>query len=315
MHFQQPQQASCLSIQFFENNMFGKKDKESTENSTPKEGTEPITQPFPTPGDTGAIVKDAAPYQVGSSSSIGMQREINEDALFTLSLNLVSNNTNLPLGLYIVADGMGGHQHGERASNVAVRAMADQILSKVLPQILEDFSETPSESIGEIMETGIHSAHQAIIHHAPGGGTTLTGMLLLGEKITICHIGDSRAYKINQQGEMQQLTTDHSVVRRLEELGQITSDEAAIHPQRNVLYRALGQTESVNAEIFSTPIQKGGYYLICSDGLWGLVPEVEMKKVIAASDSPQMASEELIRLANEAGGSDNISVILVKLPA
>jgi protein phosphatase len=298
-------------------NLFDRKDKDNSEGSIPEEGTEPITRPNLSPGEAKPVPVKApkrASYHVGSASSIGILREHNEDALFTLTTNLISNNTSFPFGLYIIADGMGGHQYGERASNVAVRAMSDQILAKVLPQFLEMQSAQSNESIGEIMEAGVHSAHQAIGQHAPGGGTTLTGMLLLEEQITICHIGDSRAYKIDQQGQIQQLTTDHSVVRRLEELGQITPDEAAVHPQRNVLYRALGQSESVEAEIFSAPIQKGGYYLTCSDGLWGLVPENEMTAIIAASGSPQQASEKLLDAANAAGGPDNISVIIVELP-
>lgn len=294
---------------------FDKRDQGNIDRSTSEEAT---TQPSPKPEGSGTLGTDkgqqGAAYQVGSASSIGMQRDLNEDALFTLTTNLISNNTNQPFGLYIVADGMGGHQHGERASNVAVRAMADQILEKVLPNFLESGTESSPASIPQIIEAGIRSAHKAIMQHAPGGGTTLTGMLMLDDQITICHIGDSRAYKIDQNGKMHQLTTDHSVVRRLEELGQITPDEAAVHPQRNVLYRALGQTESVDAEMISNPSQDGESYLICSDGLWGLVPDNKMTAVIRGSNSPQQASEELIELANAAGGPDNISVIIVKLP-
>lgn len=284
--------------------------------SVPEEGTEPISSPNHPPVSKSIPHEElkGAAYLVGSATSIGRQRDHNEDALFTLTTNLISDNTVSPFGLFIVADGMGGHQYGERASNVAVRAMSGHILAKVLPAFLGIQEEKLEVSIEDIMEAGIKAAHQEIMRHAPGGGTTLTGMLFYEQIITICHIGDSRAYRIDHHGQVQQLTTDHSVVRRLEELGQITSDEAAIHPQRNVLYRALGQTEYVEAEMVSVPIEKDGYYLICSDGLWDSVPDNEMVDIITASNSPQQASENLLIAANSAGGPDNISVIIIQLP-
>lgn len=132
--------------------------------------------------------------------------------------------------------------------------------------------------------------------------------------MTIAHIGDSRAYEIQPSGEMKLLTTDHSLVKRLEDLGQITSDEAASHPQRNVLYRALGQVESINAEVISSPVPKSGNLVICSDGLWGLVSDEEIAAMVLSTDSAQQASKNLVEAANAAGGPDNISVIVIRMP-
>lgn len=133
--------------------------------------------------------------------------------------------------------------------------------------------------------------------------------------MTVAHIGDSRAYVILPDEEMNQLTTDHSLVKRLEDLGQITSDEAATHPQRNVLLRALGQAESIDAEVISLATPKSGHLIICSDGLWGLVSDEEIAETVSSSDSPQQACDELVEAANAAGGPDNISVIVIRMPA
>ena len=156
--------------------------------------------------------------------------------------------------------------------------------------------------------------HQAILEQAPGGGSTLTALLILNDKLNLVHIGDSRAYHISSEGTPKVLTTDHSLVQLLQDLGQITSDEAAVHPQRNVLYRALGQAEKIDEEIITSPLPSSGYLVICSDGLWGLVPDNEMVKIITSADSLQQACQKLIQAANNAGGPDNITVIIIQIP-
>ena len=252
-------------------------------------------------------------FTVGLVNSIGLQREHNEDALFAMTTYLISNNSSLPFGLYIIADGMGGHLHGEKASEVAVHAMAIGVISKLLPSIQDAPIGNPSDTVQDIMKEGVQASHQAIIEQAPGGGSTLTGILLLGDQMTIAHIGDSSAYAIDAQGTVNLLTTDHSLVKRLVELGQITSDEAAIHPQRNVLYRALGQAEMVDADLINASIPRSGYLVLCSDGLWGLVPDDEIANIISSASSPQSASQSLLEAANDAGGPDNISVIIIEI--
>jgi len=250
----------------------------------------------------------------GCGQSIGRQREHNEDAVFTLTTMLASDNTQIPFGLYIVADGMGGHQHGEIASGVAARAMASHIISRVYLPLFSLPAEPPTDSLQEIMQEGILEAHRAILKHAPGGGTTLTAAIMIGNQMTIAHVGDSRAYTVHPDGFMQPLTRDHSLVKRLEELGQITSEEAAIHPQRNVLYRALGQGEPFEPEVGTFPLTHSGYLLICTDGLWGSVPEAKISEIILANPILEVACQKLLDAANEAGGPDNISAILVKMP-
>jgi protein phosphatase len=210
---------------------------------------------------------------------------------------------------------MGGHEHGEEASGVAVRAMAGYVTSKLYSPLMELPPESPGESIQQVMQDGIQSAHRTIVQHAPGGGTTLTALLILGEQMTIAHVGDSRAYAFHLDKRIQVLTRDHSLVNRLVELGQLTSAEAVAHPQRNVLYKALGQGEPVDAEVISAPLPRSGFLMLCSDGLWGVIPDDQITDIIFSSQSPNQACQDLVTLANEAGGPDNISVILLQLPA
>lgn len=261
-----------------------------------------------------SVLKSFSPPQliVGSGQSVGKQRDHNEDSLFTFSITIGNGSNSQPLGLFIVADGMGGHQYGEVASNVAARTVASYLIRKFHP-VIADASVVLDEPIQEIMQNAVREAQRAVTKAAPGSGTTLTAALVLGQQMTIAHVGDSRAYSIQPNGQVSLLTRDHSLVRRLEELGQITSDEAAIHPQRNVLYRALGQGDFLEADIFTAPFPQPGYLFICSDGLWGLVSENEIFRNITEANNIQSACQTLVAAANAAGGPDNISAVLVKL--
>jgi serine/threonine protein phosphatase PrpC len=281
---------------------------------------EDVTKPLsPMPGMSLAVTgdKQLEPPQLiaGCAQSTGRQRDHNEDALFSLTTTMANNASNLAFGLYIVADGMGGHQHGEVASEIATRSMSEHIIRNLYTPL---FSVNPlplDETLQEIMQTGVQKAHNAIMTSVAGGGTTLTAVLILGSQMIIAHVGDSRVYSIHFDGSMKALTRDHSLVKRLEELGQLTPEEAAIHPQRNVLYRALGQGEPFDPEIVTDRIPRPGYLLICSDGLWGVVHEEKISKIIIESSTPQEACKEMVDAANEAGGPDNITAILVKLPS
>lgn len=253
-----------------------------------------------------------AHYLVGSSQSVGLQRDHNEDTIFSMASVLADGTIEIPIGLFIIADGMGGYENGEIASRVATRSMAHHILSKVyMPHISPD-SESPGESLQEIMESGVSNAQQAVVRHANGGGTTLTAVLAIGEQVTIAHVGDSRAYFIFPDGRIQVITHDHSLVHRLVELGQITEEEAAEHPNRNILYRALGQAEPFKPDINSFPIPHPGYVLLCSDGLWGCVSDDDIFQIVTNAKNPSIASKNLVDAANAAGGPDNISVIIIQ---
>ena len=248
----------------------------------------------------------------GCGQSIGKQRDHNEDCVFALSIAIGGEKSSYPLGLYIVADGMGGHQYGEVASSAAARTLAGYLLKRFLPFIVNP-SSGMDESIQELMRSAINDAQRAVTLAAPGSGTTLTAALVLGQQMTIGHVGDSRAYAIHPYGGGETLTRDHSLVKRLEELGQISSEEAAVHPQRNVLYRALGQGEVLEPDIFTAPFPQSGYLLLCSDGLWSVIPDNTIYNLVTTGKDLQSACQSLVDAANEAGGPDNISVIVVQL--
>jgi protein phosphatase len=251
---------------------------------------------------------------VGVGQSIGKQRDHNEDTLFTLNALLSGSAEGIPFGIFIMADGMGGYQHGEVASGLATRALSSYIMSKMYTPFFGLRPEGQPDPLLEIMQQGVKEAQQAVVKSVPGSGTTLTAAFILGNQVTVAHVGDSRAYFVFPDGRMQAITRDHSLVRRLIELGQITEKEAMVHPQRNVLYRALGQSEPFEPDVSTFPLPRPGYLMLCSDGLWGVVPEIEIFNIITKSANPSVACRDLIKAANDAGGPDNISVILVYYP-
>jgi protein phosphatase len=248
-----------------------------------------------------------------TGQSVGKQREHNEDSLLAITTTIAGNSGSIPFGLYIVADGMGGHQFGEVASNAAIRIMAGYILRKFHSYLFNLPTQTIQESLQEVMETSVREAHRFVQREAPGSGTTVTSALVLGQQVTMAHVGDSRAYAIYPDGRIDSITRDHSLVKRLEELGHLSKDEVASFPHRNVLIRALGQGENLEADIFTIPFPQPGYLMLCSDGLWGVVNEKDIVRAVIEAPDLTRACQNLVEAANMAGGPDNISVILAQL--
>jgi serine/threonine protein phosphatase PrpC len=248
-----------------------------------------------------------------AGQSVGKQRELNEDSLLAVTTTLAGNSGGLPFGLYIVADGMGGHQYGEVASNVAIRIVGGHIMRKFQPYLFGIKPSSPDESLQEIMQAAVKDAQKTIQSEAPSSGTTLTAALVLGQQVTIAHVGDSRAYNVHPDGRVEVITRDHSLVKRLEELGHISEDEAENYPHRNVLYRALGQGEILEPDIFTVAFPQTGYLMLCSDGLWGVVADQDIYRIIKESPNLQRACQNLVEAANTAGGPDNISVIVAQM--
>ncbi len=245
--------------------------------------------------------------------SVGKQREHNEDSLLAITNTISGSTESIPFGLYIVADGMGGHQFGEVASNAAVRIMGGNITKKFHSYLYNLPTQALQDSLQEVMEASIMEAHQYVQKEAPGSGTTVTAALVLGQQVTIAHVGDSRAYSVYPDGRIEPITRDHSLVKRLEELGHLSKDEAANFPHRNVLIRALGQGESLEADIFTVPFPQSGYLMLCSDGLWGVITEKDIYRSIVDSPNLHRACQNMVEAANLAGGPDNITVILVQM--
>lgn len=284
----------------------------------PTINNEPITKELPALQDFTAISsKPPKPHLpqiiVGCAQSAGRERETNEDALYTLTTNLVTGNSSMFIGLYIIADGMGGHRHGEIASATAIQAIVSHILHNLYAPYLHLVPYPPDQTIQETIKASVQTAQHAVRKESPGGGTTLTGVLILGNQMTVFHVGDCRTYLQHPDGRMDLITRDHSLVKRLEELGQISSVEAGTHPQRNVLYRAVGQEEPFEPDISTQPLPSG-QILICSDGLWGVLPESRIQNILSSQDSPDQVCQTLVDEANLLGGPDNISAILLRLP-
>jgi serine/threonine protein phosphatase PrpC len=252
---------------------------------------------------------------VGIAQHVGRVRTHNEDVLLAFTGELAGLESMPHFGLFVVADGMGGHALGERASGIAARTVAREALKRILPFLLANpDSNSDRPSLLEIMEQAMNAANQAVFTGVPeGGGTTLTCALLIGEQVVLSHVGDSRAYLITPDG-FEQLTRDHSLVQRLQELGQLSAAEAAVHPQRNVLYRAVGQGDGLEVDVESHRLPLGGSLLLCSDGLWGLVPNDRIQALVRQAPNLQAACEALVAAANAAGGPDNITAVMVQLP-
>jgi serine/threonine protein phosphatase PrpC len=248
--------------------------------------------------------------QVGLASDPGRIRECNEDASLVWEFLLAQpGQPPLPMGLFIVADGMGGHRVGEQASILAIRLAAQHVIRQVcLPLLGDEAGVADRPPINEVLEASMHIAHQALLHRLPESGTTMTMALLLGNSIFIAHVGDSRAY-LGERGHLRRLTQDHSIAARLVDMGQVNPEEVAA--QRHILYKALGRGVQVEPDILYRDMDRWQYLLVCSDGLWNAVSEEEVAAIVETAPTPTCACQSLVTRANEQGGDDNISVILV----
>jgi serine/threonine protein phosphatase PrpC len=224
----------------------------------------------------------------GVATDVGRVREGNEDAYL------------IEPPLYAVADGMGGAKAGEVASQLALQTVADL-----------------QRSGGARLEDEVVAANKVVFARAneeerfAGMGTTLTAALATADAVRLAHVGDSRAYLL-RAGSLRQLTRDHTLVDRMVEAGEITRDEADVHPHRNVLLRALGTEPTVEVESFDVGLLEGDRVLLCSDGLTVMVTEEQIKAILEATAAdPQDAAERLVRAANRAGGVDNITAVVL----
>ncbi|HMJ37258.1 MAG TPA: Stp1/IreP family PP2C-type Ser/Thr phosphatase [Baekduia sp.] len=223
----------------------------------------------------------------------GRQRPANEDSYW------VSNP------LFVLADGMGGAQAGEVASQTAV-----EVFTAGLPDGPGSHEQRLAELVGQA-NTRIHALAQSDEAHA-GMGTTLTAAYVGEDDLAIAHVGDSRLYVL-RDGELQQLTDDHSLVGELVRRGQISAEEAEDHPQRSIITRALGIEDEVVVDHRTWPVRDGDVFLLCSDGLTGMVSDARVAEIVRDAPNLSEAAHRLIDAANEAGGRDNITVILFRV--
>ena len=236
-------------------------------------------------------------------TSEGRVRENNEDAIFISKANDVLKK------LCIVADGMGGHRGGEVASNTAINAFNQYI------SVHYDKKNAPEEIL-EVMVGAVQFANSEVYRlgflnsDLEGMGTTFTAVCVNNRKMYYVHVGDSRIYAF-KSGKLEQITHDHSYVMDLVKMGQITEEEARVHPKRNIITRALGTPDRIDVDTGILPVKKGEMILLCSDGLSGMLTDEQIAEILKKEESVRSKAEELMELANELGGQDNISVILL----
>lgn len=260
------------------------------------------------------IASRNAHLRFGQSTDVGMVRSNNQDAMLSLYYASRSVDEHPDLGLFIVADGMGGHHDGEKASAIVTRRVAHHVFTNIfLPMMGGDGKVQDRPPLTESLIEAIQSANASVLADVPDGGTTVTAVALVGDLAYFAHVGDSRAYLITKEG-IEQVTRDHSLVQRLIELDQLTQEEAVDHPQQNVLYRAIGQSDSLEVDALTRRLPSNSFLLLCSDGLWGLVEDDIILRVIQENPNPQEACDKLVALANTMGGKDNITAVMLHVP-
>lgn len=232
-----------------------------------------------------------SPSRFGSRTDVGCVREHNEDSLIVIP------------PLFAVCDGMGGHAAGEVASDIAT-----QVLAKLAPQTLD----------ARALSKAVEAANEAIITAASEGrgregmGTTCTAAMIEGERMLVAQVGDSRAYLLHN-GKLQQITRDHSLVADMVEAGQITAEEARVHPSRSIITRALGTSPNTRPDIYELNVAAGDRLLLCSDGLSGMIEDAQIEEIMARFSEPQHCASVLVNEAIAAGGLDNVTVIVVDI--
>ncbi|MEO8610601.1 MAG: PP2C family serine/threonine-protein phosphatase [Chloroflexota bacterium] len=250
----------------------------------------------------------------GQATDVGMVRTNNQDTMLSFLSTSRSSDQRPDFGLFIVADGMGGHHDGEKASALTAHMVASYITNNVYLPMLNNDNDSERVPITEAMIAAVQKANGDVIVKVPDGGTTCTAVAVVGDLAYVAHVGDTRVYLITKDGA-EQITRDHSLVQRLIELGQLTPDEAAVHPQKNVLYRALGQSENLEVDALTRRLPPNSKLMICSDGLWNLISESEIIDITLKHSNPQEACDKLVALANTHGGVDNITAVLLQIPS
>ncbi|HMQ51428.1 MAG TPA: protein phosphatase 2C domain-containing protein [Anaerolineae bacterium] len=244
-------------------------------------------------------------FHYAGKTDTGIVRDHNEDA-FILPIETGLSNLETQGYLYIVADGMGGHQKGEVASNTTIDAVSAAYYAKIQPLPTND----PEKTIINTLADAIQEANFKVLEATQGGGTTIVAAVLYDNLLVIMNVGDSRAYLL-RHGELQLLSRDPSLVSRLVEMGRISPEEALTHPRRNVLYQALGQGGDLEIHTAIVEIELDDIIILCSDGLWGEISESAIQDVLLEVSNPAAALQRLIELANESGGLDNITAVII----
>jgi serine/threonine protein phosphatase PrpC len=249
-------------------------------------------------------------YHIGRRTDVGRTRTLNEDSLMTIDIVRNQQSISRPLGVFLVADGMGGHAAGEVASGTIVNAIAQRVLTDLTPA-----NTGRADRLSWLQEL-VATTNRKIFDMRQAAGTdmgsTLVMTVLDADQAYVAHVGDSRAYQINAAG-IKRLTIDHSLVQRLVTTGQITEKEARTHEQRNVIYRTMGDRAEVEVDTSVHALSPGDRILLCSDGMCGQVEDALIEQIVMSAATPQAACDTLIDAANAAGGPDNITAVLIEV--
>jgi len=256
----------------------------------------------------------------GNSDAGNVRRsEPNEDSTLVLQLQRVHESISSPIGVFIVADGLGGHDNGQVASRMAINVIAERMTRELLGAPLQAEREgTEVKALDEddlvgLLRNTIEEANLALCQKNQRDktdmGSTLTGYMIANEHAYIVNVGDSRTYMV-RGGQIYQLTSDHSLVGQLVAGGLIEPDDVYTHPQRSQIFRSLGDKPNVQVDVFKQQLLPGDILLSCSDGLWEMIRNPQIESLLNNAPDPQTACARLIDTANANGGEDNVSAVV-----
>ncbi len=245
------------------------------------------------------------PPLLGGMSDVGLTRQLNEDNWGWIQLSERSK-------LYVVADGMGGHDGGEVASALAVKTICE--IAREREALAPEGEDAVENLLDESFQAANNTVKDAADAKGTDMGTTLVCILVLDDRVGfMANVGDSRGYLL-RNGVLHQITKDHSLVQKMVERGRITPEEARHHPHSNILLRTVGTERDIDIDIFRVELEAGDRVLMCSDGLWGEVEDRDMESILNTYSDPRIASRELVRAAHHGGGKDNVTLMIVQIP-
>jgi serine/threonine protein phosphatase PrpC len=279
-----------------------------------------LAEPEPEPEPEADLVSEPIAIRLlaGQRSDAGVVRELDEDSLFVLTMvPTYESRTGPVLGLFVVADGMGGHASGEIASRMALQALVERVMQGIiLPELAGEL--VLEDEVLALLRQATMAANDVVYlaraKRESDMGTTLTTAYIRDNRLFVAHVGDCRAYRFNVDG-LEQLTTDHSVVANMIAEGQIEPEEIYTHPHRSIVTRCIGDKPVVEVDTNMLPLTPGDRVVLCCDGLWEMIRNEGIEDVLMQEADSQTACDLLVHHANAAGGEDNISVIVVQVEA
>ncbi|MBI3242840.1 MAG: serine/threonine-protein phosphatase [Chloroflexi bacterium] len=251
----------------------------------------------------------------GHHTDIGQVRKINQDSLLVMEMDKVNQSMPSPLGLYVVADGLGGYEGGEIASGLVVTAIASLAQADLFNSFIGGALDEAATKTW--LQLAVKRANEAVVEKRTGAnsemGSTLVMAVVNGLNVCLAHVGDSRAYRLNSSGELERLTYDHSLVEELVKAKQLTPAQAKSHNLGSLVYKTIGNKEEVEPDVQSVELEPGDRLILCCDGLNGMISDEQIAAIAHAAPTPAEAAHRLVTAANEAGGRDNITAIVVEI--